>query len=81
MDVVRQSALFRTLGAGHQGVNVWEDEGYRKGGWSYYWIISEEPGTIRNLAYVRHRAGRIERRTYGAAGDDLWVPAEQPART
>ena len=33
-------------------------------------------GNIRILAYVRVYGGRLQRRTYDAAGDDLWVAAE-----
>lgn len=77
MEAVRQSALFRSLAGQHPAVEVWADEGYTEGGWSYYWIVSEfGPGSIRNLAYVRHRSGRLERRTYDEAGDDLWLPTE-----
>jgi hypothetical protein len=77
MEAVRKSALFRSLAAAHPAVEAWEDEGYRKGGFTYYWLVSEgPPGTIRNLGYVRHKAGRLQRRTYDDAGDDLWVPAE-----
>ena len=73
---IRESALFRAL-AGQPGIDVWEDEWFHKGGWTYFWIVSEpEPGTIRNLAYVRQKNGRLERRTYDEAGDDQWVAAE-----
>ena len=77
MEEVRRAALFRSLAAQHPAVDVWADAGYTEGGWSYFWIVSEfAPGSVRNLAYVRLQGGRLERRTYDEAGDDLWVPAE-----
>lgn len=75
MDTVQRSTLFQSLAATHPCVDVWEDSGYNEGGWSYFWIISRfEPGSIRNLAYVRLQGSRLERRTYDLSGDDLWLP-------
>lgn len=77
MDLVRQSKLFQSFAAEHSVVEVWPDTGYTEGGWAYFWIVDVfAPGAVHNLAYVRPREGRLERRTYDAAGDDLWVPTE-----
>jgi hypothetical protein len=78
MEEVRRSALFRSLAAKHPAVDVWADAGYAEDGWSYFWIVSEfASGGIRTLAYVRLKGGRLERRTYDEAGDDLWVQADE----
>jgi hypothetical protein len=77
VDAVRESALFRSLAAQHPSVELWADEGFAEGGWLYFWIVSRfGEGSIRNLAYVRVRDGQLQRRSYDAAGDDLWVSAE-----
>ena len=77
METVQASDLFRSLAASHPAVEVWPDEGFTEGGWSYFWIVSRfEKGSVRNLAYVRLRDGELQRRIYDAAGDNLWVPAE-----
>jgi hypothetical protein len=69
--------LFRSLAAQHPVVDVWADAGIVEDVWSYFWIVSEfAPGSIRNLAYVRLKGDRLDRRTYDEAGDDLWVPVE-----
>jgi hypothetical protein len=77
MEVIQTSALFQTFKAQHPRVEVWADDGFTEGGWSYFWIVSRfDEGSVRNLAYVRLRDQQFERRTYDAAGDDVWVPAE-----
>jgi hypothetical protein len=74
---VEASSLFRGLAAANPGVEVWPDEEFAEGGWSYAWIVSRSgEGAVRNLAYVRLQGGRLERRTYDDSGDDLWVVAE-----
>jgi hypothetical protein len=77
VDEIRESKLFRSFTAEHPNVEVWADTGYSEGGWSYFWIVDVfVPGSVHNLAYVRTQDGRLERRTYDEAGDDLWVAAE-----
>ena len=77
MEAVQASVLFQSLAADHPGVEVWTDEGFTEGGWWYFWIVSRlGEGNVHNLAYVRLRGGQFERRTYDAAGDDLWVATE-----
>jgi hypothetical protein len=76
MDVVTASALFQSFSATHPDVEVWDDADFHEGGWDYFWIVSRfGEGSVRNLAYVRVRGDRFQRRTYDAAGDDLWVDA------
>ena len=76
MDMVQQSAVFRSLAVEHPGVNVWADDENKEGGWSYFWIVSEfAPGSVRNLVYVRIHCGQFQQRVYDEAGDDLWLPA------
>jgi hypothetical protein len=71
------SALFQTLAAQHPGVEVLADEEHTEQAWSYFSVVSRfDKGSLRILAYVRLREGQIERRTYDAAGDDLWVKVE-----
>lgn len=75
--IVEASALFHQLAADHPGVEVWPDEGFTEGGWSYVSIVSRfGEGSVRILAYVRVREGILQRRTYDEAGDDLWLEAE-----
>ena len=77
VTTVEASALFRELAASHPGVEVWPDDGFTEGGWSYVWVVSRfGEGNARNLAYVRVRSGLLQRRTYDEAGDDLWLAAE-----
>jgi hypothetical protein len=77
VTTVGASSLYRRLVAAHPGVEVWPDEGFSEGGWSYAWIVSRfGEGAVRNLAYVRLRGGRLQHRTYDDAGDDLWLPTE-----
>jgi hypothetical protein len=74
---VETSSLCRRLAAAHPGVEVWPDEGFTEGGWSYAWIVSRSgEGIVRNLAYVRLRGDQFQHRTYDDTGDDLWQPAE-----
>jgi hypothetical protein len=73
---VEATFLFRRLAGAHPGVEVWPDEEYTEGGWSYASIVSRFDGNVRILAYVRLRPGQLQRRTYDKAGDDLWVAAE-----
>jgi hypothetical protein len=71
------SSLFRQLAGAHPSVEIWPDEAFTEGGWSYAWIVSRTgEGNVRTLAYLRLRAGQLQRRTYDEAGDDLWVAAE-----
>jgi len=77
MGAVQASALFRSLDAQHPGVEVWPDPDAPDASAAYFWVVSRfGEGKVRNLAYVRVRNGRLERRTYDESGDDLWVPAE-----
>jgi hypothetical protein len=77
MEVVRASALFQALARQHPGVELWPDEGFTEGGWSYFWIVSRwAPGNVRNLAYVRLQGAQFQCRTYDLAGDELWVASE-----
>ena len=77
VEEVQASNLFRTLAVQQPHVEVWADDGFTEGGWRYFWIVSRfEEGSIRNLAYVRLRDGKLQRRTYDAAGDDLWVATD-----
>jgi hypothetical protein len=77
MKSVEASALFKSLAAQHTAVEVWADDAFTQGGWSYFWIVSRfGEGNVRNLAYVRWREAELERREYDAAGDDLWVAVE-----
>jgi len=77
MELVQASVLFRSLAAQHPGVEVWPDPDAPDAGEAYLSVVSRfGEGNVRILAYVRVRGGRLERRTYDEAGDDLWVPAE-----
>jgi len=56
---------------------VWPDPDTPDASVAYFSVVSRfGEGNVRVLAYVRVRGGRLERRTYDEAGDDLWVPAE-----
>ena len=77
MQIVEASSLFRSLAAQNPDIEVWADEGFTEGGFVYFWIVSwMSEGVIRNLAYVRTKEGQLQRRTYDADGEDLWVAAE-----
>jgi hypothetical protein len=74
---VEASSLYRRLSVAHTGVEVWPDEGFSEGGWSYAWIVARSgEGVVRNLAYIRLRDDQLQHRTYDDAGDDHWLPAE-----
>lgn len=73
---IQASAIFRGLAAQHPNVEVWPDDGFAEGGYSFFWIVSKEKGAVRNLAYVRWKPGVLEKRTYDESGDDLWVNAQ-----
>ena len=74
---VGASSLFRRLAAAHPAVEARADGGPAGDGWSYAWIVSRRgERAVRNLAYVRLRGGRLQRRTYDRSGDDLWEAAE-----
>lgn len=76
MQVVRSSALFKSLAVQHPGIEVWDDPD-APGGPSYFWIVSRfERGSIRIIAYVRLRDDQLERRGYDANGDDEWLLVE-----
>jgi hypothetical protein len=52
IETVEASALFRRLADAHPGVEVWPDEGFTEGGWSYAWIVSRfEEGSVRKLEW------------------------------
>lgn len=77
LQTVKASALFRRHAQADPGVEVWLDEGFDEGGWSYAWIVSRcSDGPVRNREYVRFRGAQLQRRTYDEAGDDRWVEAE-----
>ena len=77
MEEVQQSALFQSLTAQHPGVEVWPDSDAPDASACYCTVVSRfGDGNVRILAYVRVSGGRLERRTYAEAGDDLWLPAE-----
>ena len=74
---IQASSLFREMAAAHPGVEVWPDDGFTEGGWSYAWIVSRfGEGNVRKLTYVRVQAGQLQCRKYDEAGDDLWVATE-----
>ncbi|MBC7818566.1 MAG: hypothetical protein IAG10_16890 [Planctomycetaceae bacterium] len=76
-DLVEASELFLELSGTNPGVEVWLDEGFTDGGWTYFWIVSRfGEAAIHNLAYVRLRNGQFQRRTYDESGDDLWVDSK-----
>ena len=70
---IEATSLFRSLAANFPGIEIWPEEEFDQGGWSYFWIISRSEGVVRNLAYVRRKANQLPRRTYDDAGEDLWV--------
>ena len=71
------SKLFAWLADNHASVEIWKDEGFGEEGWSYFNIVSSfDEGNVRLLAYVRLRGGELQKRTYDAAGDDLWLATE-----
>jgi hypothetical protein len=73
---VQATALFRYLAAAHPGVETWPDEEFAEGGWAYFWIVSRVDGTVRTLAYVRLKAGKLQKRAYDEKGEDWWVDAD-----
>lgn len=77
MDVIEASSLFRLLTAEHTSVEVWPDPDAPDASAAYFSVVSRfGEGNVRILAYVRIIDGRLERRSYDEAGDDLWLPAE-----
>ena len=73
---IKDSSLFRSLLMGRTEIEIWPDEEVKLGGWAYFWIVSREPGIVKNLVYVRCKGGRIQKRTYDENGEDLWVDAD-----
>lgn len=74
-SLVEASNLFQSLASVHPGVEVWADAEFHDGGFDHFWICSNADALVRNLAYVRVKAGAIETRTYDQNGDELWVTA------
>lgn len=74
LKVVESSVLVADSAAIHPGVEVWPDN-YVEDGWEYFSVMSAAPPAFRKLAYVRVKAGSLQRRVYDAKGDDLWLQA------
>lgn len=73
--MVQGTKLFASLAEKHPAVEVWADEEFTDGGWSYFWIVSRfGEGSVRNLAYVRLRGNETQKRTYDASGDSCGLP-------
>lgn len=69
IEPLRASALYRRLADANPGVEVWPDENFTEGGWSYAWIVSRfGEGSVRNLQYVRFAAD-----TFSDAPTTRWV--------
>jgi len=73
---IQASALFQSLATCHPNVEVWPDQEFSEGGWEYFWIVALTDGIARNLAYMRSKAGHLQRRKYDANGDDLWIDTQ-----
>ena len=72
LALVEASQVVAAYAAAHPNVEVWPDD-YIEDGWEYFSVMSIDPPVHRKLAYLRVKNGRIERRTYDSAGDDLWL--------
>jgi hypothetical protein len=74
-EAIETSSLFRGLAGTHPRVEVWPDQDFVEGGYSYSWIVAKDERAVRILAYVRWKAGDFQKRTYDENGDDVWVSA------
>jgi hypothetical protein len=75
MNTIEQSRLYRSFAEGRTDVEIWDDN-YSEDGWAYFSIVTFSQGTAKKLAYVRVKGWRIQKRTYGANGDDQWVESD-----
>jgi hypothetical protein len=73
--IVQASSLFQSLATAHPGIEVWPDEEYAEGGWEYFWIVSRGKHSVQTLAYIRWKAGQLQKRIYDEGGEELWVDA------
>ena len=73
---VKESKLYRELYATHPNVEVLVDPDFHTGGFDHFFIVSLKGKATFNLAFVRLKDGKLERRNMGENGKDVWMPTE-----
>lgn len=74
-SLINNTKIYQTIASGRDDIEIWDDE-YIEDGWSYWNIVSRNAGVVKKLAYLRIKDNKIQKRTYDAQGDELWVLVE-----
>ncbi len=78
LGAVQSSALFRTLSAAWEDVEVWAVVNAPTDEFTYFWLVSLRGGVVRELACVRFSCRRevLQERIQGPFGQVFWEPVE-----